>query len=287
MWIVLSLFAGLGDALRDATTKKFSLTLPNILIASAYSTFALPFLLPLLLFSIPEQIPKNFWYLSAATSSLHVVGGLILVRALQLGELSLSTPLTAFTPVFLIITAPLITGESLSRWGIAGSCMVVVGSYVLNLSKKGVGFFAPLKALLYTPAARLMLLLSFIWSITGSIDRVAVQHFPLHFWAPAQMLLTSLIYLPLVIYQKQFSGFKNPTTIKGLMLIGGFNALSFLTYLYALALAPVYYVICVKRSSIIFSIFLGKKLFDEENIGEKLLGAICMILGVAIISLLG
>ena len=287
MWIILSLFAGLGDALRDASSKKFSARLPNILIASAYSTFALPFLLPLLLFNIPDQIPKNFWYLSAATSSLHVVGGLILVRALQLGELSLSAPLTAFTPVFLIIIAPLITGESLSYWGIVGSFMVVIGSYLLNLSKANAGFCAPFKALLHAPAARLMLLLSFIWSITGSIDRIAVQHFPLYFWAPAQMLLISLLYLPLVIYKKQLGAFNNKTTLTRLIMLGGFNAFSFLTYLYALTLAPVYFVICVKRSSIIFSILLGKKLFAEENIAEKLLGAGCMIFGVAIISLLG
>ena len=287
MWIILSLIAGLGDALRDASSKKFSASLPNILIASAFSTFALPFLLPLLLFNIPEQIPSNFYYLIAITSSLHVLGGLILVRALQLGELSLSAPLTAFSPVFLIFIAPLITGESLSNLGIAGSLMVVIGSYLLNLSKSDVGIYAPLKALFYAPAARLMLLLSFIWSITGSIDRIAVQHFPLLFWAPAQMLAISILYLPLLIYKKQLSGLKSQSTTSRLMILGSFNGLSFLTYLYALTLAPVYYVVCVKRSSIIFSILLGKKLFAEENIAEKLLGATCMILGVAIISLAG
>jgi uncharacterized membrane protein len=70
-----------------------------------------------------------------------------------------------------------------------------------------------------------------------------------------------------------------------LVLIGGFNAASFATYLLALEYAPVHYVVCVKRSSILFSVLMGRVFFGESLTSSRLPGALLMLLGVAIVSL--
>jgi drug/metabolite transporter (DMT)-like permease len=201
-----------------------------------------------------------------------------------MGELSLSAPLTAFSPVFLLGIAPFITGDAPTVNGIIGSCLVVLGSYLLNLSQTKLGFWAPIRALVSNPAPRLMLILAFMWSITGSIDRAALKEFELLFWGPAQMLAITVVYLPFAIFCRRGLAGDNPLRQgRAVLTIGGFNALSYLTYLFALTLAPVYFVVCVKRSSILFSIFLGKHLFNEGNSAERLLGASLMIAGIAVI----
>lgn len=61
--------------------------------------------------------------------------------------------------------------------------------------------------------------------------------------------------------------------------------LSLITYLIAMQYAPVHYVICLKRSSILFSVLLGRLLFNESLLKDRLPGAILMLIGVVIISI--
>jgi drug/metabolite transporter (DMT)-like permease len=100
MWIPFALLAGLGDALRDALSKKASASIPRPLITWSYTLCALPFFLPTLARTMPDSLPLWMWWMLLGVASLHVLGGLMLVKALQLSDLSLCIPLIAFTPVF-------------------------------------------------------------------------------------------------------------------------------------------------------------------------------------------
>jgi uncharacterized membrane protein len=83
-------------------------------------------------------------------------------------------------------------------------------------------------------------------------------------------------------------GFNRPLrkgSYLSLLSIGGSNALSLGAYLFALQLAPVHHVVCLKRVSILFSVILGRLIFDERFLAERLPGAILMLAGVAVITL--
>jgi drug/metabolite transporter (DMT)-like permease len=286
MWIVLSLVAGLGDALRDAFSKRAALTIPRPLITWSYSLLALPFFLPTLVRHMPDSLPSWFWPILLTMSSAHVLGGLFLVRALKLSDLSLCTPMMAFTPVFLLALGPWITGDSLSIQGVLGAILVAIGSYVLNLGRSQEGLSAPLRALFTERGSRIMLGLALLWSITGSIDRKVVQHVDPAFWGSSIVCCISVLLIPFVFQTGGFSrhhySFRSIAT---LVALGGCNALSILTYLVALQIAPVHFVICLKRSSILFSVLLGRALFRESLLADRLPGAILMLLGVVTISL--
>lgn len=294
MWIILSLFAGLADALRDALSKKSSSTIPRPLITWSYSLFALPFFIPLALLHIPESIPIDFWLLVTLSAMLHVGGGLMLVKALHSSDLSVCTPMVAFTPVFLLVVGPLLTGDIPTFSGAIGAVLVVLGSYILNISTTSKGLLAPIKALYTDIGPRLMLALALLWSVTGSIDRVAVQRFELMFWASVQLCAIALFLVPVVlrsgalkksIYTSSHLGYA--TMLQKLMILGAINCVSFATYLIALQVAPVHYVVCLKRSSIPFSILLGKCMFGEHALRARLPGGLLMLAGVVIISLFG
>jgi drug/metabolite transporter (DMT)-like permease len=287
MWLVLSLIAGLGDALRDALSKRAAKTIPRPLITWSYSLFALPFLLPVVFANVPSSIPSEFWLLVAFNAACHVCGGLMLVKALHSSDLSVCTPMIAFTPVFLLVLGPALTGDVPSLGGVVGSLMVVLGSYILNISKATAGLLAPIKALYTETGSRLMLALSLLWSVTGSVDRIAMRKFDLVFWASVQMCALAVFLIPVVIRSGALKPLPQLRDVRSLFALGGVNCIAFTTYLVALQLAPVHYVICVKRLSIPFSAILGYLMFSERLLAERLPGAMLMLAGVVVISLWG
>lgn len=287
MWTLLALVAGLGDALRDTASKRCTDLPSPLLVSWAYSLFMLPFVVPLLWDARIAELPIDFWTMNLLVASLHVLGGIILVKSLHAADLSIIIPLSAFSPVFLLFIGPIISGDSVTSIGVLGAVLVVIGAYLINLSKVSAGFKAPIIALVHNPGARGMLLLALLWSITGSIDRLAVQSFPLKVWAPIQMVGISTLFLPILIFGGHLKGFGSRKSLFRLFPIGAFNALSFIPYLFALQLAPVQYVVCIKRTSILFSLLLGRTMFGENALGERALGACLMFLGVVVISVFG
>lgn len=287
LWLVLSLIAGLGDAVRDALSKKASTTIARPLITWSYSLGALPFLAPVAILHAPASVPPEFWLLAAFVATCHVCGGLMLVKALHSSDLSVCIPMIAFTPVFLLVVGPSLTGDIPSIAGVLGSLLVVAGSYVLNISRSQAGILSPFKALYTDLGPRLMLLLSLLWSVTGSIDRIAVQRFDPLFWGSLQLCIIATLFIPVLIRTRALSKRPSLLDLRSLVTIGATNCVSIVTYLIALQLAPVHYVICVKRLSIPFSVLLGRLMFKESLISDRLPGAVLMLLGVVLISLFG
>ncbi|MEY4667798.1 MAG: hypothetical protein RL518_497 [Pseudomonadota bacterium] len=285
MWIIFALLAGLGDALRDAFSKKASSSVPRSLISWSYALCALPFFLPVLLSELPDHFPPFLWLLLGFVTCCHVIGGLMLVKALQLSDLSLCMPMMAFTPVFLLVVAPLLAGDAPSRAGVVGATLVTLGSYVLNVDKVRVGIMAPFRALLRDNGPRIMLGLSLLWTITACVDRVVVQIVDRAFWGSAQLCGIALAMFPVVVRQGGLSRPLPRGSYLWLLSIGGCNALSLGAYLFALHAAPVHHVVCLKRVSILFSVILGRMLFRERFLSERLPGALMMLAGVVVITL--
>jgi uncharacterized membrane protein len=66
-----------------------------------------------------------------------------------------------------------------------------------------------------------------------------------------------------------------------LFLVSGLlMAAAHLTHVLSLSLAPVAYMISVKRLSLVFGVLLGWFYFREENIRYRLTGACVMVVGV-------
>ena len=88
--------------------------------------------------SLPQLTPP-FWFIVAAMLPLEAAAMLLYMQALRVCHLSLCVPFLAFTPVFLIFTGWLVLGERLNRWGVAGTVLIALGSYILGLGADGNG----------------------------------------------------------------------------------------------------------------------------------------------------
>jgi uncharacterized membrane protein len=69
--------------------------------------------------------------------------------------------------------------------------------------------------------------------------------------------------------------------LAALFLLGGLlMAAAEITHFVSLSMAPVAYMISVKRLSLVFGVVLGWLFFGEQNIRFRLVGALVMVGGV-------
>jgi len=231
------------------------------------------------------HIDFYFFLAIIAGLPLEILALILYLKAIKLSPLSLTMPFLALTPAFLIFTSYVMLKESSDLSGIAGIFFITTGAYLLNLSGLKSGILAPLKSIFKEKGAMLMIAVAFIYSITSNICKIGINHSsPIFFGAVYYLLLTTLLtgFFKKRIFNLRENLAKN---IKSLSLIGFFYGFMVITHFISLSLTNVAYMISVKRTSLLFSIFYGKFMFNEEKIKERLLGSIVMLIGVILITL--
>jgi drug/metabolite transporter (DMT)-like permease len=286
LWFFLAFSTATFESLKDLVGKH---TLPRAneyLIAWSWSLFALPILLPVVLLQGPPPIGKPFW-VALFFATITVTSSFSLyMKAIKSSDLSLTIPMIASTPVFMLVTSPIIVGEFPPPQGVVGVLLIAVGSYVLNIRERKKGWLAPYKALLNEKGPRIMLLVAFIWSIGGNLDKIGITNSSPFFWIFSLHLCASVATLPLVLWKTRHLPSSLLRNLRYLAPIGLFSAISGITQMTAVAMTLVAYVISVKRFSIIMSVLLGSLLFHEKGLRERLTGVVIMIAGVLFITLL-
>jgi drug/metabolite transporter (DMT)-like permease len=264
-------------------SKKGAKDIDEYTLAFSLRFFASFLLLPLLFFSGIPEIKSEFWLALLVSGSLNTLTSILYMKALKYSDLSLVKPITAFTPLFLLVTSPLILGEVPSLLGVCGVMLIVLGSYILNIKEIRKDFLAPFKALLREKGVRLMFLVAFLWSISSNFDKIGVTSSSPIFWIVAVHIFLSLSLFPFAYKKLGKEHFRN--SVKILIPVGFASGISLLCQMIAIKLTLVAYVISIKRTSSIISVAFGYFFFKEKNIKERLLGAAIMVIGAVLIAL--
>ena len=286
-WLALGLGAALGDSGADVLTKRYFVQLSPYGMALVRLLGAVPFLALVALGLSQPELTQPFWLIVAVMLPLEVLALILYMRALRLCHLSLCVPFLAFTPVFLIFTGWLVLGERLSRWGVAGTVLIGLGSYILVLGADGnakTGVLAPLKALAQERGARLMLLVAAIYSLTAALYKSAILHSAPAFFG----VMYPLVFTGLMVTGYPWNRVPLRPALKGRLgwwLILGFCfALSSLALAGGMELAPAAYLVAVKRLSLLLSVLLGGLWLKERPFLPRLIGAGLMCAGVGLIA---
>lgn len=285
VWFIFALFTAFFESMKDVFSKKSLKNIDEYVVSWSLRFFALPFLIPLLYFIEIPSLGSQFWQALFIGGSLNVITTILYMKAIKYSDLSITVPMVTFTPLFLLITSPLIVGEFPNFFGLIGVLLIVLGSYLLNIKQRHGGFFAPFGALLKEKGPKLMLLVAFIWSITSNFDKIGVQNSSPIFWVIAINIFITLVMLPIMLYKSQRSVKQISASYKALIPIGLASALTLIFQMTAINLTLVTYVISIKRTSTIMSVLFGCLIFKEKGIKEKLIGAVIMVVGVCFITL--
>lgn len=287
LWLLLGLVAALGDSGADAVTKRYFSHLSPYGMVLARLLGSVPFLALAVWFISLPALDRTFWVTVAAMIPLEVTAYLLYMRALKISHLSLSIPFLAFTPVFLILTGWVLLGEVLNSWGVAGTLLIAVGSYMLGLGGEQAGFWAPLRALAREPGPRLMLMVAAIYSLTAAMFKLSILHSgPMFFGVAYPLAITGIMMAGYPWNRPPVAAALQSRGSWGLIL--GFCAVvSILSMAQGIKLAPVTYIVAVKRLSLLFSVLLGGLWLQERPFLPRILGASLMCAGVALITLRG
>jgi drug/metabolite transporter (DMT)-like permease len=283
-WFMYAFMCALSVATADALSKK-ALTICNdtYLVAWVRIGYAVPLLIPIFPFIDIPELDSVFFMVVFLLLPLETTALLLYMKAINTSPLSLTLPFLSLTPVFLIGTSYIILGESPNKTGLMGIILVVIGAYLLNVHKIKQGFLEPLRAVVKERGSVLMIIVAFIFSITSSFGKIAVQHSsPIFFSIFYSILLSAFLFL-IVSFKTRHILSKIVSRPLLFLFIGISMAIMMITHLKAISLVEVSYMISVKRLSLLIGVIYGAVFFKETNIKERFLGSAIMLMGVILI----
>jgi uncharacterized membrane protein len=246
--------------------------------------YALPLLaLAAVTIEVPE-LERGFWTVLLLSTPLEVAAGLLYLEALRVSPLSLTVPFLSWTPVFTALTSLVLLGEVPGRAGTAGILLVASGSFLLTWDReRGPG--GGLGALRREKGILLMALVALIFSFTSTLGKLGVTLSSPTFFGFAYTLTVALAFTLGLAVTRGRAALRALRPRPGLLLVGAAAALMILFHFAAIERTQVAYMISVKRSSLLFSVVLGRLIFKEKKTGQRFLGAAVMSAGMLLLLL--
>ena len=255
-------------------------------IAKDYDFVSLGFVLNMLcaLMFIPLMLP-NFYLPQEAYAYQLVFFGVLIwtgvsllnLKSSQLVEVSLKDPLSQTQLIFTLILTSVFLGEVLTTNKILGTFLIFFGLIVLTYKRKALGRFRE-------PGVNLVLLMSFLWSLVGLIDKTALNYWPVPTYSFMVFLFPSLIMG--AVTTRRVDKLVRMVKDRFWYIVAG--SLSIVTTAYtgfvAIKLTDISNAVPVFKLSALVSVLGGVLLLKEEKeIWKKAVGAVIMILGAVLI----
>lgn len=304
LWILLALLGAITNAGYFIIIKRSIASLdPNVLTGIGFTCGGL------ILFTISAirtfpVIGEDLYSAVAITAVLNIISLSLIFKSLSSSDLSLCIPMLSFTPVILTGTSFLLLHEVPSFFGFVGICIIVSGSYVLNISEGDMHFLDPVKTILRNRGSWYMLIVALLFAVSINYDKIALLNSDPFFGMALTVLSIGVSFVLISAYSRisvQGKSFKKPAERKEPVsvpesrksrlkkyliisfIIGAFVATEAASVNLAYTLQIVPYVIAIKRLSIIFVVIYGTMVFSEHEISKRLAGAVLMVTGAIII----
>ncbi len=285
MWIIYALLTALLFATSDALTKRALASRDEYFVAWIRLIFALPVLLVSFILIDMPPLDKTFWLATLIALPLEIIAIILYTKALKVSPISLTMPFLALTPLFLVFTAYLLLDEKVSFQGGIGIFLIAIGSYTLNIHKVWLTLLEPIKAIFKERGSIMIIIVAFIFSITSSLGKMAIEHSSPIFFGCVYFILVTLLFTPIALGKNKGKIVITRKDIIPLMSIGITYSLMIIFHMLALSLTNVAYMISVKRMGLLLSVFYGYLLFNEKRIAERTIGSVIMLAGFLLIVL--
>ncbi len=217
----------------------------------------------------------------AVKSVLSGLAFLLVMIALETNPISNALPLLGLTPAVTAVLAFPLLGEVLRGWEMAGIFLMVVGTYVLEYRpghsiREILG--APWRERSHYPIVGALLL----FGISSVLDRKLVAGMQV---SPALVLVYQhaiycAMYAGMLAWRHERFGIvvgKARSVFLLILLVAGFTIAYRYLQLVATASAPAALVLAVKRTSILLAALFGGRLFHEERLTQRLVGATIIV----------
>jgi len=199
-------------------------------------------------------------------------------------EISKALPLMVLTPGLVAVFAFFFLGESLTSKETFGIILLMIGTYVLEISDKK-NIFNSFSNIFKSKHYYYILVALALFTASAVLDRLLLTDYkfsPENFMA-FQQLFFAVNFAILFLLRRKESSVKKIFNDKNILFWIILIALLTVGYRYtqieAIKLAPVALVLAVKRISVFFSSIAGGKIFKEKNLVVRAAAAAVMIAG--------
>lgn len=279
--VLVALFSAFTASLREASRKHVSSDFNSAEIGYITQVYGCVLLLPFTVwFYLQEGVVWSWRLLAAIIISGGVVASstYIYIEAMRLEDFSLTEPLRQTTPIFVAVMEPLILGAVFGWTIAAGALLGSVGAYLI-VSKNGLA--KPLKNIA-NKGALMSVVVAFIFAVWAIVSRFGATN--MH-----PVLFTYATYVAGLVmfgFWKRRAGFSIETQDylrKDIFSVGSVTALGAVVGIYAYSLLSASEATIIKQTSGIFSVLIGGRVFQEESIIRKSVGALIIILAVILV----
>ncbi len=229
------------------------------------------------------------WGFIGASAVLHVVYFIVLLRGYRKADLTVVYPLARGSgPLLSSMVAIMLLGEQISALGVAGIAGVVVGVFLIaggpglwraahdpqrqQRVRKGMvyglltGVFIASYTVVDGYAVKVLLMSPILLDYMGNFVRMA-------------------LLLPVVLRDRPTARAMWLQQRKYALIVGAISPVSYVLVLYAMQTAPLSHVAPAREVSMLFAALIGGHLLGEGDRAVRLVGAVCIAVGVACLGL--
>lgn len=240
-----------------------------------------------LIFDISIQsLDSSFWWYSLAGGITGALGNGFIIKALEKGDLSVLGPINAYKSIIGMVFAYLLIKEVPNTWGLLGMALIIIGSYfVLDTTEEKFSW-----KLFKTPAIQYRLAALILTGIQAVLDKKVIENSNLEIAFAGWSIFGAGFSFVFILFTKvsikqEVNKFNTSILLKYALLVTTVGLMLASTN-YTLSHMPVGYALALFQLSILLSVVLGHRLFNELHLAKKLMGASIMIIGSAMIILL-
>ena len=280
-WFIIATCSALLSAAAAIIQKKilFRLTALEFSFLVSLCIALLSLFIPLSV-NVLSVVQSTMWII-IAKSMLGATAFLFVMLSLQHNQISSALPLLGLTPAATALLAYFTLEEALKEWEWAGIGLMIIGVYLLDW-KRSDKVFQPLIKIVNSKNYRYIFGAVLLFAVSSVADRFLVANqktAPLVLLFYQHIVYCILFGILLLLRSTSFTNLfsKGKEQFTFIAIVALLTLAYRFTQLEATKLAPVALVLAVKRTSILYASFFGGKLFSEERLKIKLIGALLIV----------
>ena len=212
---------------------------------------------------------------------ISLFSALLFLKAIKQSDLSLTIPLLSLSPLFSSLFSFFFLNEKLSYFQYIGIFLIILGTLVLYSKNITLGeIFKSFKILITNRSARLMIIVSLIWSLTPVLDKLCLQKSSINIHGLIQSL-GLVILLTFLLKKEKYQIFSLKKNWRLILITIFTGIIATVLQFYAILFNYVPIMEAIKRSiGQLSSVFFGKVFFKEKITKPKILGVLILSFGV-------
>ena len=263
-------------------TRKLSLQKINSVNLLLIFTLAQPLIFGSWVFyELPFLNLKSYIFPGLILIIISLFSALLFLKPIKQSDLSLTIPLLSLSPLFSSFFSFFFLNEKLSYFQYIGVFLIIFGTLVLYSKKITLReILKSFKVLTINNSAKLMIVVSLIWSLTPVLDKLCLEHSSINIHGLIQSF--GLVILLIFLLKKEKYEFLSLKKNWGLILITILTGIiATVLQFYAILFNYVPIMETIKRSiGQLSSVLFGKLFFEEKITKPKILGVLILSVGV-------